>query len=250
MTAAPPSSWAVLQHVAHEGPGLIGDELRRAGRSYELVRLDRGDPLPEAGSVAGLVVMGGPMGVHDTDDHPWLRGERDLMAAAVADGTPVLGICLGAQQLALALGAEVTTGGVPEIGLGRVELTAAGRLDPVTGPEYGGLSATAIPCVHWHQDTFSLPDGAVHLAASRSYPHQAFRWGDRAYGLQFHVEVDRQLAAAWTPLLPAGITLEPSRLAEVEATGTRLLRRYVQRVLSPRSAAPTDADHQSDRADR
>jgi GMP synthase (glutamine-hydrolysing) len=120
-----------------------------------------------------------------------------------------------------------------------VELTGPGRQDPVTGPEYGGLAATTIPCVHWHQDTFSLPPGSVHLAASRRFPHQAFRWGDRAYGLQFHVEVDRGLASGWRPLLPDGVTLEPSQLAEVETVGHRLLRRFVQRSLAPRAPVQT-----------
>jgi GMP synthase (glutamine-hydrolysing) len=193
-----------------------------------------------AGSFAGLVVMGGPMGVSDDRLHPWLPDERELMAATVADGRPVLGVCLGAQQLAVALGAEVTTGAEPEIGLGRVELTGPGRQDPVTGPEYGGLAATTIPCVHWHQDTFSLPDGAVHLAASPRFPHQAFRWGDRVYGLQFHVEVDRDLAAAWEPHLPDGVTLPPAPLAEVEAVGHRMIRRFFQRALSP--APPSAGD--------
>ncbi len=232
------ASWVVLQHVAHEGPGLVADELQRAGQSLRVVRLDLGERLPPSGSFAGLVAMGGPMGVHDGDVHRWLPGERDLMAATIADGKPVLGVCLGAQQLAMALGAEVSTGDRPEIGLGRVELTGAGRKDPVTGPEYGGLSATTIPCVHWHQDTFSLPDGAVHLAASHLFPHQAFRWGDRAYGLQFHVEVDQRLASAWAPFLPAGVTLDPAQLAGVETVGRRLLRRYVQRALAPPGPAP------------
>jgi GMP synthase-like glutamine amidotransferase len=222
--------------VAHEGPGLIADELSRAGQPFDVVRLDRGDGLPASDSIAGLVVMGGPMGVHDGDDHPWLPTERELLSATVTDGKPVLGVCLGAQQLASALGAEVITGDVPEIGLGRVELTRGGRLDPVTGPEYGGLSDSTIPCVHWHQDAFSLPDGAVHLAASRPFPHQAFRWGDRAYGLQFHVEVDRVLARGWEPHLPEGITLDPARLTEVETVGRRLLRRFIQRALAPRPA--------------
>jgi GMP synthase (glutamine-hydrolysing) len=234
----PPAHWAILQHVGHEGPGLIADELSRAGQSFEVVRLDRGDPMPASTSIAGLVAMGGPMGVHDDVDHLWLPAERELMAAVATGGKPVLGVCLGAQQLAAALGAEVSTGDVPEIGLGRVELTGAGRLDPVTGPEYGGLSATTIPCVHWHQDTFSLPDGAVHLAASRLFPHQAFRWGDRAYGLQFHVEVDRTLARGWEAYLPAGMALDPAQLTEVETVGHRLLRRFIQRAVAP-GVAPT-----------
>ncbi len=219
--------WVVLQHVEHEGPGLIGPALDEAGWSWDVVRPDRGEPLPAARSLAGLVVMGGPMGVHDTEGHPWLVPERDLLGELVRAGRPVLGVCLGAQQLAAALGAEVTTGPEPEIGLGRVQLTPAGRRDPVLGPEYGGLSDPAVPCVHWHRDTFSLPDGAVHLAGTARFPHQAFRVGGRAYGLQFHVEVDRPLAAAWREHLPDGVVLEVPALAAVEAVGRRLLRRFV-----------------------
>ncbi|MGD0311210.1 MAG: type 1 glutamine amidotransferase [Acidimicrobiales bacterium] len=223
--------------MAHEGPGLVAEALRSAGQPYDLVRLDLDGTVPEAESIGGLVVLGGPMGVHDGDVHPWLAPERALLAATADAGKPVLGVCLGAQQLAAALGASVTTGPTAEIGLGRVELTATGRLDPVLGPEYGGLAATTIPCVHWHQDTFDLPDGAVHLAATRPFPHQAFRWGDHAYGLQFHVEVDRQLAAGWEPYLPSGVRLDPDGLAEVTTVGRRLLGRFVERATGIRAGA-------------
>jgi GMP synthase-like glutamine amidotransferase len=229
--------WVVVQHVAHEGPGLITDALGDAGHQAEVVRLDRGAPLPDEDSIDGLVVMGGPMGVHDDAVHPWLVAERDLIGAVVEAGKPVLGICLGAQQVALALGAEVTTGAAPEVGLGQVELTAAGRRDPVFGPEYGGLADTAVPCVHWHRDTFSLPAGAVHLAATRAFPHQAFRWGTSVYGLQFHVEVDRSMAAAWRPLLPTGVRFDGPGLARAETVGRRLLRRFVERSLSSAGAS-------------
>jgi GMP synthase-like glutamine amidotransferase len=224
--------WCIVQHVAHEGPGLIGQALDGAGLHYDVVRLDRGEPLPAPGALAGLVVLGGPMGVHDVDDHPWLVPERALLAATVDAGLPVLGVCLGAQQLAAALGAEVTTGPEPEVGLGLVELTGEGRRDPVLGPEYGGLSATSVPCVHWHQDTFSLPGGAVHLAGNRAFAHQAFRVGDTAYGLQFHIEVDADLARAWGPFLPEGTTLEGPGLIRVETVGRRVLRRFVDRARS------------------
>src|SRR5581483_7760627 len=95
------------------------------------------------------------------------------------------------------------------------------------GPEYGGLGDPAVPCVHWHRDTFSLPEGAVHLAGTARFPHQAFRVGSRAYGLQFHIEVDRALAAGWRAFLPEGVVLAGPALAAVESVGRRLLRRFV-----------------------
>ncbi len=230
--------WAVLQHVAHEGPGLVGAVLEGSGFEVEVVRVDLGAELPHPGTFAGLVVLGGPMSVHDTDRFEWIGPERKLLADSVAEGIPVLGICLGAQQLAAALGSEVTSGPEEEVGPGRVELTPEGRRDPVFGPEYGGLAATSVPCVHWHRDTFSLPAGAVHLAATRTFPHQAFRYGDLAYGLQFHVEVDRDLAAAWQPLMPAGTAGFDERfLAEVDAVGRRVLGRFA--ALAPATVGGT-----------
>jgi len=213
--------------VAHEGPGAMARVLGSAGVAVEVTRLDLGETLPDPGGLGGLVVMGGPMGVHDEQEHPWLEPERDLIRSVVDAGLPVLGVCLGSQQLAAALGAEVTTGPVEEVGPGRVEFTPAGRQDPVLGPEYNGLSGTSVPCVHWHRDTFGLPDGSVHLAATRTFPHQAFRFGARAYGLQFHVEVDGALAEAWRPLLPDGVTLTEADVARVEGAGHRILQRFM-----------------------
>jgi GMP synthase-like glutamine amidotransferase len=188
--------------------------------------------------MGGLVVMGGPMGVHDVAAHPWLLAEREVLAAAVEEGLPVLGVCLGAQQLAFALGAEVTTGPDAEVGVGSVEITGPGRLDRVFGPEYGGLARSTVACVHWHQDTFALPPGSTHLAATPQYPNQAFRFGDHVYGLQFHVEVDRALARAWAPLVPAGTPFDEGRLVEAETVGRRILRRFV----SVAAGTPDDAD--------
>ena len=231
--------WAVLQHVAHEGPGSIAPALAAHGIDLVVVRLDLGAPLPSAAELGGLVVMGGPMGVHDADGFAWLEGERSLIREVVDAGLPTLGVCLGAQQLAAALGAEVVTGPVEEVGAGQVELTADGRKDPVLGPEYRGLSGTTVPCVHWHRDTFGLPEGAVHLAATRTYPHQAFRIGTRVYGLQFHVEVDEELAAAWRPQLPDGVTLDATAVARVAGVGRRILQRFVEVVAADTAGVPS-----------
>jgi GMP synthase-like glutamine amidotransferase len=236
-SARPARPWAILQHVAHEGPGSIGRVLAERGVEAAVVRVDRAEPLPSVDGLAGLVVMGGPMGVHD--DLDWLAPERELLRAAVDGGLPVLGVCLGAQQLAAALGADVSTGSEEEVGPGEVLLTADGRRDPVLGPEYTGLSGTTVPCVHWHRDTFSLPDGAVHLAATRRFPHQAFRVGPRAYGLQFHVEVDAPLAESWRPLLPDGVVLSADDVARVEAVGRRVLRRFVDAATAVPPGATT-----------
>jgi GMP synthase (glutamine-hydrolysing) len=242
MAAALPRSsgrpWAVLQHVAHEGPGSIALVLGADGIDVATTRLDLGEPLPELDSLGGLVVLGGPMGVHDDHAHPWLAPERELMRRAVESDLPVLGVCLGAQQLAAALGADVTTGPEEEVGAGWVELTAAGRLDPVFGPEYSGLSGTTVPCFHCHQDTFDLPDGAVHLAATRRYPHQAFRVGSCAYGLQFHVEVDTELAEAWRPLLPDEVSFFVADVTRIEDTGRRLLQRFVNLTVAVATGGP------------
>ena len=126
--------WVVLQHVSHEGPGALAPAIRESGYDLQLVRIDGGDAVPStavAGALAGLVVMGGPMGVHD--ELPWLEAERDLIRAVVEEGRPVLGVCLGAQQLAAALGGDVVTGSEPECGVGEVHLTAAALSDPVFG---------------------------------------------------------------------------------------------------------------------
>lgn len=222
-----PFPWFVLQHVEYEGPASIATGLDERGVEVRVVRLDAGDAVPEAGELAGLVVMGGPMSVGDQSDHPWLVPERALLRDAVRRGLPVLGVCLGAQQLAAALGADVRPGPSQEIGTGRVVLTADGRRDRVFGPEYGGLRGGEIPCFHWHGDTFGLPSGAVHLAATAAYPHQAFRVGELAYGLQFHIEVDDRLAEGWRTALPPGTSLSEGDISEVETVGRRLLGRFV-----------------------
>lgn len=216
----------MLQHVPFEGPGLIADAVRAAGIELRVVRLYEDEPVPEPDEVGGLVVVGGPMSVFDDAEHPFLAAERGLLAAVVPAGLPVLGVCLGAQLLAAACDGQVMVGEAgQEIGLGIVELTAEGRADPVLGP-----AGRVLPVLHWHGDTYSLPSGAVRLASSNRYPEQAFRLGERAYGLQFHVEVHEAAAAAMEPHLPPDVRLDRRHLALVQRVGRGVLARFVDMV--------------------
>jgi GMP synthase-like glutamine amidotransferase len=215
--------WALLQHVPHEGPGLIGPAAEAAGIELVPVRAWERDRVPGVGEVGGVVAMGGPMSVNDGAEHAWIEPEVELLGAAVRRSLPVLGVCLGAQLLARALGAEVRPGPAEEVGAGEVHLTEAGLRDPLLGP-----SGERLPVFHWHGETFDLPDGPESLAASDRYANQAFRAGERSWGLQFHVELDAGLAAAWRPLLPAGAAADPGRLAELERAGGTVLARFFE----------------------
>ena len=168
------------------------DVLRERGAALLRVEVDEGEPLPDWREVDAIVAMGGPMGAYDDDLHPWLAEEKRTIAEAVRAGTPFFGVCLGVQLLAASLGARVYPGPAPEVGLLPVELTDEGRIDPV----FGGLPDELLT-LQWHGDTFDLPDGAVRLARSPAYANQAFRFGDAAYGVQFHVEVSPDLAREW-----------------------------------------------------
>lgn len=217
--------WMVVQHVTHESPGLIGSALEGAGIEVNLYRVDQGEQLPPARALrtlGGLVVLGGPMNVNDDREHPWLESERELLETAVQEDLVVLGVCLGAQQLALATGGTASPGPAPEIGPGQVMLTEEGLEDPVLGP-----AGASFPCMHWHSWTFGLPPGGVRLSGNARFANQAFRVGPRAYGLQFHVEVDVGLAKAWAPLLPQGVALPDEARERIEEVGVGILERLI-----------------------
>jgi GMP synthase (glutamine-hydrolysing) len=230
--------WVAIQHVEFEGPGAIAREAAAQGIALRVCRPDRGEGLPDVGNLAGLVVMGGPMGVSDTQMYPWLADEIELVGAALARGLPVLGVCLGAQLLAAACGARVYRGPAAEIGPGTVTLSAAGRADPVLGAAGG----EELPVVHWHGETFDLPEGATRLAASGLYPNQAFRAGASApaggggeapaaaYGLQFHIELDAALLEGWREHLPAEVQIGEQTRAAIEAVGSRVIAAFFARA--------------------
>jgi GMP synthase-like glutamine amidotransferase len=214
------SRWAVLQHVPFEGPGLIATQAQTHGLELDRRHLYRGDAVPLLEELAGLVVLGGPMGVGAVEAYPYLQAEIDLLAAAVAAEVPVLGICLGAQLLACAIGGKLLPGATEEVGIGSVELTSAGWRDNVLGP-----AGPQMPVLHWHEDTFTLPPGAELLASSDLCVNQAFRVG-RSYGLQFHVELDGGLAKSMAANLPAEIVLPANDVARIETVGAALLERF------------------------
>jgi GMP synthase (glutamine-hydrolysing) len=229
-------TFLVIQHIACEPPAAFEDELLAWGAELHRVEIDAGDPLPDWREFAGIIAMGGPMGAYEDDRLGWLSGEKRMIAEAVRSGAPYWGVCLGAQLLAASLGAAVFPGLEPEVGLLPVFTTAAAAGDPVFAyapPEFTALQ--------WHADTFALPTGATLLARSDAYPRQAFSVG-RAYGLQFHLEVDAALATSWGEV-PAyvrslramlGDDALPRLVEEVrrhEARATALARRLFARWL-------------------
>jgi GMP synthase-like glutamine amidotransferase len=180
-----------FRHVPFEGLGLIEPALQDRGIEVEYADLFReGAAPPDVASAAGLIFMGGPMSAND--DLPYLRQEVQFIREAVERGQPALGVCLGSQLMAKALGGKVYRNQTKEIGWFDVHLTDAGRQDPILSSLEGTETV-----FHWHGETFDLPDRAVWLAYSDGCRHQAFRVGSNVYGLQFHLEVTPEMIADW-----------------------------------------------------
>jgi GMP synthase (glutamine-hydrolysing) len=182
----------VLQHHPAENLGAIADALESAALAWQYVRVFDGQPVPpDMKGAGGLIVMGGPEAVYQLDRYPYLRAEMALIENALKAGKPMLGVCLGSQLLAATLGANVRRGAQKEIGWYPVRLGPEAERDPLLR----GVPREFVAC-HWHGDIFALPAGAVGLASSDLTELQAFRYGDRAWGLLFHAEMTRQIVAA------------------------------------------------------
>jgi len=179
-----------LRHVAFEDLGSLGPLLAKRGHRVEYIEAAAGDfsGLEEAPPDL-LIVLGGPIGVYDEELYPFLGREIALLKARLAAGGPTLGLCLGAQLMARALGARVYFSGGKEIGWSPLALTPEGRRSP--------LRHLDGPVLHWHGDTFDLPPGALHLAATPQTVNQAFAVGTHALGLQFHPEVTAEGLEFW-----------------------------------------------------
>jgi GMP synthase (glutamine-hydrolysing) len=178
----------VLQHARSEGLGTIEGALRDAGHSYRYVRTFEGETVPKnSDQLDGLVIMGGPMGVYEHAKHCFLKHEMKLIESFLKEKKPILGVCLGSQLLASALGAEVKKGPRKEIGWYQIHLSAKAPSDRLWKGQPSSFTA-----YHWHGDIFDLPADAESLASSDMTPLQAFRFGENVYGFLFHMEVTRE----------------------------------------------------------
>lgn len=205
----------IIKNVFSEGPGTIADYLNSAKIHYSICEMSIGDAVPDLDSFTHLLIMGGPMAVYEMQQYPYLVNEALFIDLAINAKKHVLGVCLGAQMVAHALGAKVYPGQQKEIGWYEVALDPDGMSDPL-------MSALALPdrnaaqVFQWHGDTFDLPRGAVRLASSDLFPNQAFRYNDRVYALQFHIEVTPAIVRDWLAreqgVDVASITAESERI--------------------------------------
>lgn len=174
-----------LKHVPYEGPGSIADWAEQRGHAFSGTELHAGQALPAQEEIDALVVMGGPMGVADEAQHPWLAPEKRYLRRWIERGRPVLGVCLGAQLIAAVMGARVTRN--PHIEIGWYPIR---RLPQISMTAYDGILPPTLEVFHWHGDTFGIPDGAIPIAASEACFNQGFVYRDRVLALQFHLEMD------------------------------------------------------------
>ena len=235
------SKVCVIQHIEIETPGRIADALEAAGCQTETILSHTGQPVPASMSgFDGRVVMGGPQSVYQQDRFPFLRAELRLIESGLKAQKPILGVCLGSQLLATALGARVYSGEQKEIGWYPVTLTEAAGHDALLN----GAPVAFTP-LHWHGDVFDLPKGGVALAASELTPHQAYRHGSNAYGFLCHLEVTDRHVAEWVTVFAdelhqAGVDARAilagakQYLPPLQKLGTSVFSRWVALVSTER----------------
>lgn len=229
----------VFQHDPAEELGIFVPVLEEHHLNFAAVRLFEGEiPAEDWENVKALIILGGPMSVRDEERYPFLKWEKAIIRAAVKEQLPILGICLGAQLIAAATGAEVYSGNVQEIGWYPIAMTPEGQMDSIFG--YLPEKPTVF---QWHSDGFDLPKGAQRLASSLHYDNQAFRIGKNVYGLQFHLEATPKMIEQWmerhwkelaqSPYVsPEKIRADTRSYAqESRYCGERFLGEFVRRLL-------------------
>jgi GMP synthase (glutamine-hydrolysing) len=181
----------ILQHVWDNPQGYIGQLLDDYQIPYDVIEVEC-QAIPDPEHYAAVIALGGSQHIYDIEHYPYLVQEKATLQTVIERDIPFLGICLGGQLLAYACGGSVRKHAVTEFGFLEVQLTAYGQQDPLFTDLPGSQRV-----VHWHEDTFDLPVGAVRLATSDATTNQAFRYGRRAYGLQYHIEIDDKTLDTW-----------------------------------------------------
>lgn len=226
----------IIQNDPEVPPGLVAEELDRLGAPWSPLHPYRNEPFPEITAATAVICLGGAMGANDDRRHPFLTPLKSFIADAVQQEVPFLGICLGGQLLAAALGAEVTSNVHIEKGTYSVTLTDAGTEDGL----FRGIDREFVS-FQWHNDSFAIPPGAERLAFSDACPNQAFRIGALAWGLQFHPEVDEALVRNWSSWTRETAARTESFVAdylEREAGYREVSRRLVENFLEAAGIFP------------
>jgi GMP synthase (glutamine-hydrolysing) len=237
-------SAVALRHVAFEDLGLLSPIMEREGWNVSFCEAPVDDLSHSSIRDADLlIVLGGPIGVYETDSYPFITREIDLLERRLSQGLPTLGICLGAQLMAKALGARVHTGPVKEIGWGSVTLSDAGHTSSLNPLAEGS------PVLHWHGDTFDLPASAARLASNENYEDQAFAVGNNALALQFHLEADPRQLEEWyvghaVELAASKISVQDLRAKTAEVS--KIVARQADRVFT-RWLAQLEQDQSADK---
>jgi GMP synthase (glutamine-hydrolysing) len=227
----------VLQHHPAETLGTIADSLEAAALAWQYIRVHDGHPVPrEIKGAGGLIVMGGPQTVYQLDRYPYLRDEIRLIEDALKENKPILGVCLGSQLLAAALGAKVYRAAEREIGWFPVRLMEPAKSDRLTRGLRNEFTAA-----HWHSDVFDLPAGAIALASSERTPIQAYRHGDCAYGFLFHAEMTEEILGALVAEFGDGLkrvgldgnailSSAPNHLPQLSTIGVTIFERWARPI--------------------
>jgi GMP synthase (glutamine-hydrolysing) len=224
-----------IQHGEPDKPGLLGEALRDSGIALDVLRPDLGEIVPSRLSgYSGLALGGGGQGVYEKDKYPYLQAEIDLIRNTAGDELPIIGLCLGGQLMAAALGGEVRPAARKEIGFFDVTLEPISEYDPL----WRGLPRS-FPATHWHGDVFEIPPGGMRLGSSVQTPNQLFRYGHAMYGFQFHLEMtpdllDELVEDAADYLADSGVNPETMRrdgrryLPSLRATAETVFGRWTE----------------------
>jgi len=212
----------ICKNTSEEGPGTIKDFLEANNTPYTIIEMFKNEEIPDINKFKTLIILGSHISVNDDKKHSFIKQEMDLIEKFMSEDKPILGICLGAQMIAKVLGEKVYKGNECEQGWHSIELTADGIRDPLmlklsVHPRAGDFWRK-YKVFQWHEETFDLPTKALNLAKSGLYPNQAFKYRKKAYGLQFHIEMTKEMIYDWmktAPYDPEKARIDTEKLFEI-----------------------------------